>query len=235
MPRRLLLVNGCMAVLAAAFLVYIVWELGRPSRPATPNRARQAAPVAGQPQAGAPVPATGGYGVVASRNLFSPSRSESPVTAAIGGGPAVGKPNLFGVVLRDGAPIAYLEDPVTKRVSGYRVGDAVAGGTVQTIAADRVVLARPDGAMDVRLHDPMKPRPAALPAPGVPAPEGTVQPGVPPTTGVIPPPMLPTPAIQPPVQIPMPNQATQPPPLAPPGRRALPPNLLRRPSDGPNQ
>ncbi len=33
------------------------------------------------------------------------------------------------------ASIAYLEDPVTKRVAGYRQGDTIAGGTVQTSRA----------------------------------------------------------------------------------------------------
>jgi hypothetical protein len=82
--------------------------------------------------------------------------------------PALPKPNLFGVVLLDGGPVAYLEDPVSKRVARYRVGDQVAGGTVQTIGSDTVTLARPEGQVMVRLHDPSRPRPAA-PA-GVPAP-----------------------------------------------------------------
>jgi hypothetical protein len=121
------------------------------------------------------------------------------------------KPNLFGVVVREGASIAYLEDPVTKRVAGYRQGDSIAGGTVQTISGDRVVLARPEGNVDVRLHDPSKPRP---PAPAPTSPPGTTpprtMPGVPP--GATPPaPGVPTTA-EPPA----------------PGRRPLPPNLLRR-------
>jgi len=55
---------------------------------------------------------------------------------------------------------------MTKRVAAYRVGDPVAGGTLTTIAADRVIIARPEGPLDVRLRDPSKPRPApALAAP----------------------------------------------------------------------
>jgi hypothetical protein len=90
---------------------------------------------------------------VAARNLFSPTRTESPPAPTVAASPAV-KPNLFGVVLREGAPIAYLEDPNTKRVAGYRVGDSVAGGTVQTINSEGILINRPDGNMDVRLRDP---------------------------------------------------------------------------------
>src|SRR2546425_1533713 len=43
-----------------------------------------------------------------------------------------------GVVLRDTNPIAYLEDPLTKRVAGYRIGDTIAGGRVEAITADHV-------------------------------------------------------------------------------------------------
>src|SRR3989475_11843541 len=102
------------------------------------------------------------YGVHATRSVLSPPRSEWP-GAGMAGGPAVNivKPSLHGVVLRDGAPIAYLEDPLTKRIAGYRIGDPIAGGTVKTISADAVVIARPDGVVDVRLRDPSKPRPPA--------------------------------------------------------------------------
>jgi hypothetical protein len=107
------------------------------------------------------------------------------------GGPAIPvvKPSLHGVVLRDGAPIAYLEDPMTKRIAGYRIGDPIAGGTVQTISADAVIIARPEGAVDVRLRDPSKPRPLP-PAPAQPGAPGQPQPTAPgpqPTPGAVPP------------------------------------------------
>ena len=119
------------------------------------------------------------YSVIATRNLFSPTRTETPGASVGGGGPliAIAKPSLHGVVLREGSPIAYLEDPMTKRIAGYRIGDPIAGGTVQTISADAVVIARPEGSMDVRLRDPSKPRPAAPPAAGQPPAAGL--PGVP--------------------------------------------------------
>ena len=118
----------------------------------------------------------GSHTVVASRNLFSPTRTEAPVTPVAPPAPpapVLPKPNLFGVVLQDGTPIAYLEDPVTKRVARYRVGDSVAGGTVQAIGADTVMLARPEGQVAVRLHDPTRPKAAAAPGTPNPMPPGT--------------------------------------------------------------
>lgn len=180
MPRRLLLLNVLLAGLAVVCAAFIAWELAAPG-PSPAPRARVAAPAAPAP---APAPAASpatAYNVVALRNVFSPARSEGPATVT--GGPApfgAAKPNLYGVVLRDQNPIAYLEDPLTKRVAGYRVGDAIAGGTLQTIDADRVIIARPEGPIDVKLRDPSKPR--APTAPPVPAPGAVVPGGIPPGT-----------------------------------------------------
>src|SRR5207247_2555067 len=51
----------------------------------------------------------------------------------------------------------------------------VAGGTLTTIAADRVIIARPEGPLDVRLRDPGKPRPA--PTAAAPPGGGVLTPG----------------------------------------------------------
>jgi hypothetical protein len=249
MPKRLVVINGLLILIAAGSAVFIARDLLAPMPMPLAARGRPAttAPAAGDEasrgQAGA-------YSTVAARNLFSPTRTESPptATASAATSPAAAKPNLFGVVLRDGAPIAYLEDPGTKRVAGYRVGDAVAGGTVQTIGADNVVINRPDGSMDVRLREPGKPR--AAPAPATAGIQGApgAQPvaGIPSLPGVIPPAAvpgaIPGQVAPPPGQVaPPPGQVVQPtsPPIIP-GRRALPPNLLRRlpqgsPSDAPQQ
>lgn len=227
--RRLLPLNAALAATSLGLLLSIVWQLARPLPDAPPPR-RSAPP---SPPAGAPTvvaaaeTAPTAWTTIASRNLFSPTRSEAPTaTAAATSGPAPPRPHLYGVVLREGAPVAYLEDPVTKRVAGYRIGDAIAGGTVQSISADRVVLQRPEGPVDVRLHDPSKPRQAAAPPP--PAAEGAG--AAPPTAtgprpplvpGVAPPPAL---IPQPPVSGLGPQEA----PVVPPVRRPLPPNLLRR-------
>jgi Type II secretion system protein C len=238
MPRKLLIINALLVAIAAGSTVYIVRTLLEPMPMPVPVRRGPTSPPARTDET-APSPGASAYTSVAARNLFSPTRTEAPPSAitATSASPAV-KPSLFGVVLRDGAPVAYLEDPSTKRVAGYRVGDNVAGGTVQTISADSVVINRPDGNMDVRLRDPGRPRPAPVPVAGVgPGAQPTVAPA--PLPGVIPPavavpvPGQPVPpqagvAAQPGV-IPPAGQPVQPPgPAIVPGRRPLPPNLLRR-------
>ena len=246
MPRRFVALNLVLAALSAVLIAYIVRQLLTPT--ALPVGGRRAAATTVVPSAAeTPRPPAAAYGVVASRNLFSPSRTDSGMATTTAAATPLVRPNLFGIVVRDGASIAYLEDPVTKRVVGYRVGDKVVGGTVQTIKADSVVIERPEGPVDVRLRDPGKPRTAAAPGqPGapqlgpmppaaLPAQPGQTAPVLP---GVIPPAAGPQPlppqAAQP--QVPQAGQpgvvtppATQPPIVVPPGaRRPLPPNLLRR-------
>lgn len=236
--RRWPPLNAVLALVSLGLLAHIVWQLARPTPEAgAGRRAATVAPPAGAPAvvAAADTPTTT-WTTIATRNLFSPTRSEAPAGAAasFAPGPALPRPQLYGVVLREGAPVAYLEDPATKRVAGYRIGDAIAGGTVQSISADRVVLQRPDGPVDVRLHDPAKPRPPAPP----PAPDGAGT--VPPTAPVQRPPLVPG-AAPPAVLPPPPGSSFGSPeaPGVPPGRRPLPSNLLRRVpptlSDAPGQ
>lgn len=231
MSKRLLVLNvllGGVGLFCVAFIVeQFVWAPSPP--PARPRSATSShGPVVATPEP--PRPPSSAYNVIAGRSVFSPTRSEAPATAASGTAPTASKPNLQGVVLRDINPLAYLEDPLTKRVAGYRIGDTIAGGKLEVIAADRVVISRPDGNIDVRLRDPSKPRPAPPAQPGQPAAPGQPHaPGVPaqplppaiqpfPQPGLIPPrimvPQQPVPQAQgPPI-----NQ------ILPPGRR-LPPGL----------
>lgn len=175
---------GLLGALCAAGLIReLLTPLPLPPLP-TP---RAAAPAAVSVSAATPAPSTGGYGVVASRNLFSPSRSEAPTSPVIASGP---KPLLHGVVMDGLKSRAYLEDPTVKRTFGYAVGDAVNGGRVQSISEDRVVIARPDGLVEVLLQDPAKPKlavpavAAATPTPPTgPAPPGIPAPRVPAASG----------------------------------------------------
>lgn len=243
MPKNLLIINVLLLVIAGGSAAFIARQFMAPMAMPLAARTRPAPPVT-TPGEQAPRNQAGAYASVAARNVFSPTRSETPSTATAATAAPVVKPNLFGIVLRDGAPIAYLEDPTTKRVAGYRVGDAMAGGTVQTISADSIVITRPDGNLEVRLRDPGKPRPAPQPAtaglPGGPGAQPvtgpTMLPGVIPPAGAggRPPGVL---VPQPPVGVAQPGQVV--PPVVP-GRRPLPPNLLRRlpqgaPTDAPRQ
>src|SRR5262249_41567406 len=230
MSKRLLALNAVLIGASIGLVAYIGWHLFTPIRDvAVTRRATPPAATPTVPGRTTPDGSVGAYGTIASRNLFSPDRTEAPVAASAASAlAALPKPNLYGVILKDGAPIAYLEDPITKRVAGYRVGDAVGGGTLQSISADRVVLTRPEGQVDIRLHDPSRPRPPAPATAG--QPEGT--PGA---AGV---PRPPFPAIQQPFPVPQPFPGAAPPVAQPqlqpdqqgqqPGRRPLPPNLLRR-------
>lgn len=216
MPRRLLMLNAALVAVAAVCALYVARQLLTPMPLPLPARASASA----EPTAATAVTRgqPGEYSVVASRNLFSPTRSDTQTALTTDGGSAapVIRPILHGVVLREDAPVAYLEDPSIKRVAGYRIGDTIVGGTVQTIAADHVVIRRPEGPVDVRLRDPSKPRPAVPPptAETPPAPAGAA-----PVAGVTPPAGAPPAALQPAPTVVAPSPVQ-------PGRRPFP--LLRR-------
>lgn len=190
MSRRFLALNVLLGLLGALCAAGLMRELLTPLPLPPPPTPRAAAPAAVSVPAPTPAASAGGYGVVASRNLFSPSRSEAPVGPVVAAGP---KPLLHGVVMDGPTSRAYLEDPTVKRTFGYAVGDAFSGGRVQSISQDRVVIARPDGLVEVLLQDPAKPKlatpaaaaaltppPAAPPAPGVPTSRIPAAPTVPP-------------------------------------------------------
>ena len=214
MGRKLLVLNVLLGGVSLFCAAFIVEQLGfsSPSAPAARPRPPAAAGAAAAATPAAPRPPAAAYNVVATRNVFSPTRTETTEAPGAGAALAVVKLTLHGVVLRDTNPIAYLEDPLTKRVAGYRIGDTIAGGKVEAIAADRVVIARPEGTVDVRLRDPSKPRPAP-PAPAA-APGAPGVPGAPPAVG---PPRIP---IQPP-QVQNPGGLPPSSPLLP-SRRPLP-------------
>jgi hypothetical protein len=169
--RRLLALNLLVGLLGCLLAAALARELLTPLRFPPPSAPRAAQPVRVAPPASTPPGAAGSYAVVASRNLFSPTRSEAPAAPALGASP---KPFLHGVVMNGSKSRAFLEDPVAKHTFGYSVGDTVAGGRVQSISGDRVIIARPDGMLEVLLQDPAKPKPAPTavgaeaPAPGPP-------------------------------------------------------------------
>jgi hypothetical protein len=169
MPKRLIAANVILAGLAVFFVVQLVRDLSRqPSLP-PPRAPRPASTAAAAPPVGlAPAEALTSYNVIPAKSLFSPSRGEGSAAEA----PAVPlppKPVLLGVVVDEPRSLAYLEDPVSKRIFAYRVGDTVAGGRLEQIAVDRVMILRSDGKLDVLLADPAK-LPVGPAQPGGPAP-----------------------------------------------------------------
>jgi len=134
----------------------------RPAASAASVQVREA-PVQPQPDSSAvgDAPANGGAlanEVIASGNLFDQSRSSAGAATE----PTGPRPLLYGVVAGEGVKgRAYLEDPVTKVVRGYQIGDTVAGWRLAKIREDRVVIAGAErGMLEVLLRDPTKPRPA---------------------------------------------------------------------------
>ncbi len=181
--KRLLLVNVILAAVAVFFVVSLVRDLTR-SRPLppppAPRRAQAAAPVEEQAQSAIAGEQLAGYNVIVAKHLFNPSRSEGGATAAaVPAAPPPPKPMLLGVVVDGPKSRAYLEDATTKRVFGYQIGDTVAGGRLDQITDDKVVIVRPDGAMEVMLRDPSKPKPAAAPPAGAPGQPAGQQPAAP--------------------------------------------------------
>jgi len=223
MPRSLVAVNVVLAAVATVLVVYIARQFILPTpMPTTGRRAPSPAVTATTTeQQRAPAAA---YNAVASHNLFSPTRTEGASMAGATGMPVV-KPNLFGVIVRENGSVAYLEDPTTKRVAGYRIGDRILGGTVQAIKGDVVTLDVPGGPMDVRLHDPGKPRAVPTAATGTPPNVAPALPGVIPPVAPSPvaPPVAPGPQLaQPPMQpgqgLPTPVVPAQPPVVGPPAQ-----------------
>jgi hypothetical protein len=164
------LLLACVVCAAGAGLIREVVE-GRSLPPAHelpepgPRPAAEV-PDAARILAGGPRGGAGEYAVIGARNLFAASRGEVAVVAPVldGGLKAI----LHGVVIDGARSRAYLDDPVAKRVFGYTVGDAVAGGRLEKILDDRVIIRQADGMVEVLLQDPSKPQadesaPAAAP------------------------------------------------------------------------
>jgi hypothetical protein len=186
MSRRLLVINVMLGLFCLAFAIGIVRAL-LVKRPLPAAAATSAAVASGPPGASTPSkvdPAT--YASITTQNLFNPGRSETVTAAA-----AAVKPILHGIVIESSKSRAFLEDPSVKGVAGYAVGDPIAGGTLRKITDDRVVIARPEGLVEVLLQDPAKPRPAPAAPSIAPVPAGASgqpvpgQQGAPPAPGQV--------------------------------------------------
>ncbi len=102
------------------------------------------------------------WDVIVAQNLFDPARAEPSRSARrVQDAASQAKPVLYGVVLSDdpGSGLAYVEDPRTRRTGTYRVGDDLAGGRVERIERDRVLIRRADELLEVFLSKPNAWRP----------------------------------------------------------------------------
>lgn len=195
MAKRLLLLVDAALILVAGWLGVQLYDVWRASQtPGTAPNAASTAAAPAEPGPGARLADAGrppltAFAPVAEKNLFSPNRAEvaldppkppAPPGAAPTAPPAP-KPRLYGIVIgaREGGR-AYLEDPRTRKVFGYTIGDSVADSRLERIETDRVVMRRGSESFEVLLRDPTKPRPAPqppAPAPGTPAAGPGAQPG----------------------------------------------------------
>lgn len=225
MQRRLFLLVDALLLVAVAFLgvrLYQAWTSRPPVAPPEAASATTAEPLP-PPAASAPQPPLTEYTAIAERNLFSPTRTETPPelprTAAGSQAPPTPKPRLYGVVLlSEGRGRAYLEDVQRRRILGYSEGDLVGDARLEQIKSDRVVLRRGGETFEVLLYDPSKPRQSVAPS-GVQSPEvggagrpPTVRPPTPPPgAGVrpLPRPRVPVPPPGPPPAAEGPEQPTE--------------------------
>ena len=233
MPRRLLVLNVALGLVSLFFAVGIVRALLVKHPLPKPTVLRAVAPTPPVAPATASDAKAEAYAAIAAQNLFNPGRNEMGSSTAATA--SVVKPILHGIVIEGGKSRAFLEDPSIRRVGGYSIGDSVGGGQIQKIADDRVVIARPEGIVEVLLQDPSKPRPVApgpagpaVTVPGQPVP-GQPVPGQP-VPGQAVPGQVPVPAA-PLVQAPPsgPVQVAPPPaPGAPPAKQPAIPTQNRR-------
>lgn len=176
MSKKFWAVNLVLAGVAVLFAVSLVRDLTHSrSLPPPPAPRRAPAGLPAQDAGESPIAGErlGTYNVIVAKHLFNPSRAEGGPAPAAPAAPLPPKPLLLGLVVDGPKSRAYLEDPTTKRVFGYQIGDSVAGGRLEQIAGDKVVITRPDGAMEILLRDPSKPRPVT-PAAQAPAPSSPV-------------------------------------------------------------
>ena len=169
MSRRLFIGTVLVGALGCLFAVGVIRDVttGRPLPPAPVVRGGPSTLEVAAAD-GPPTPISA-YQVIATKNLFNPGRLETSATTAAGSMAPGVKPVLHGVVLDGERSRAYLEEPPARQVYGYAIGDKVAGGRLESIGLDRVVIVRPEGPLEVLLQDPSKPRPAAKSSAG---PEG---------------------------------------------------------------
>jgi len=167
MSRPVLALNLSMAGLSVFFSIRVGHALFTPDLQSPSRIARPIAVTAPRNHDVAPNSHSREvYDVIATRTLFHPNRSEPTRSEAIAQmlppAPALA---LYGVVISGDTRLAYVEDLATRQIVGYMTGDKLAGGQVERIEPDRVVIMRADGPFEVMLHRPREPLPV------VPSPE----------------------------------------------------------------
>jgi len=159
MSRSLLALNLLLAGLSLFFLIRITDMVVRRG-PALPIRVASSANSVAQVDLAVATGSSSGvaYDLIPARNLFHPDRAQPKRSDALIGAPPAASLMLYGVVGGDDNTLAYVEDPATKKVFGYKRGDAMAGGFIERIEPDRIVVQRTGGPIEILLRAPNKPR-----------------------------------------------------------------------------
>ena len=160
MSRSLLALNLFMAGLSLFFLIRIADTVLRRG-PALPLRVASSANTPAPVNLGVTASSrpSAVYDLIATRSLFHPDRALPKRSDALIALPPAANLMLYGVVWSEDSPLAYLEDPASKKIFGYKTGDPMAGGYVERIELDRIVIRRTDGPFEIMLRAPNKPRP----------------------------------------------------------------------------
>jgi type II secretory pathway component PulC len=171
LSRPLLALNLVMVGLSIFFCIRIGHALFAPApRPTSPVARTVAAAGPRDHGAARNSPSSGVYDVIATKSLFDPKRSQSTSSEVMAPrlrpAPTLA---LHGVAISDDTRVAFVQDLVTKQLSGYKTGDKLAGGQVERIEPDRVVIMRADGPIEVLLRRPKEPQ-AVVPSPEEPSP-----------------------------------------------------------------
>jgi type II secretory pathway component PulC len=164
--RPLLALNLFLAGLSVFFSIRIGHALFAPDLRSTPPVARPLA-VANAREQGAMRNSRSSrvYDVIATKSLFDPNRAQPTSPEAMAPIPSPAPTvALYGVAISDDTRVAFVQDLATKQILGYRTGDKLAGGQVERIEPDRVVIMRADGPIEVLLRRPKEPQ-AAVPSP----------------------------------------------------------------------
>jgi hypothetical protein len=103
-------------------------------------------------------PDKGGLRVVIGQTPMTARREPRPERSAAPEGSSAafplsteGRPHLQGIVIGDGGAVAYIQNPRTKGVAAYRVGDTLGTSVLETIEEDRVVLRGPNETFELRI------------------------------------------------------------------------------------
>ena len=188
MSKSQVVLNVFMAGLSLVFAVRIADAVFRRG-PVLPIRVASSAntPPSASPALADSRRSPASHDLIPARNLFHPDRAQPKRSDALGALPVAPALLLYGVVWSEDNPLAYIEDPASKKIFGYKKGDAMAGGFIERIELDRIVIQRTGGPVEILLRAPNKPRPVAAAAP---TPEGattlsppqpaSTSPGIPP-------------------------------------------------------